>query len=213
MSALRREVQRLLDQPIGTQKFLQFVGGAAGDTLSAGPNLAGQQLGSFQVKTLLGRGGMGEVYLAHDTKLGRDVAIKVLPRAFTEDAGRLTNFEREARVVASFNHPNIAAIHGVVETNGVRGLVLELVDGDTLGERLADDGSDQRNLTPKTPGDLDADWISRAPAWSRTGHEIYFMSSRPSTGLDTEVFVMNADATAVTRVTSSIGVDGSPRVR
>ncbi|HWK11873.1 MAG TPA: protein kinase, partial [Vicinamibacterales bacterium] len=120
---LRREVQRLLDQPIGTQEFLQFVGGAAGDTLSAGPNLAGQQLGSFQVKTLLGRGGMGEVYLAHDTKLGRDVAIKVLPRAFTEDAGRLTNFEREARVVASLNHPNIAAIHGVEESDGIRGLV------------------------------------------------------------------------------------------
>lgn len=78
---------------------------------------------------------------------------------------------------------------------------------------MNDDGSDQRNLTPKTPGDLDADWISRAPAWSRTGHEIYFMSSRPSTGLDTEVFVMNADGTGVTRLTSSIGVDGSPRVR
>ena len=78
---------------------------------------------------------------------------------------------------------------------------------------MNDDGSDQRNLTPKDAGDIDADWVSRAPSWSRTGHEIYFMSSRPSTGLDTEVFLMNADGTAAMRLTRSIGTDGSPRVR
>ena len=78
---------------------------------------------------------------------------------------------------------------------------------------MNDDGSDQRNLTRKNSGDLDSDWVSRAPSWSRTGHEIYFMSSRPGTGLDTEIFVMAADGAGPTRLTSSIGVDGSPRVR
>ena len=77
----------------------------------------------------------------------------------------------------------------------------------------SDDGSGQLNLTPKSAGDSDADWISRAPSWSTTGRQIYFMSSRPSTGLDTEVFIMNADGTGTTRLTNSIGMDGSPRVR
>jgi Tol biopolymer transport system component len=75
------------------------------------------------------------------------------------------------------------------------------------------DGSGQRNLTPKDAGDIAADWVSRAPSWSRNGRQIYFMSSRPSTGLDTELFVINADGTGTTRLTSTIGVDGSPRVR
>jgi Tol biopolymer transport system component len=75
------------------------------------------------------------------------------------------------------------------------------------------DGSDQRNLTPKNPADLDGDWISRAPSWSTTGRQIYFMSSRPSTGLDTEIFIMNSDGTGATRITHSIGMDGSPRSR
>jgi Tol biopolymer transport system component len=75
------------------------------------------------------------------------------------------------------------------------------------------DGSDQRNLTPKDPGDLDGDWISRAPSWSTNGRHIYFMSSRPSTGLDMEIFVMNLDGIGPTRLTHSIGMDGSPRAR
>jgi Tol biopolymer transport system component len=75
------------------------------------------------------------------------------------------------------------------------------------------DGSDQRNLTPKDPGDLDSDWISRAPSWSTNGRQIYFMSSRPSTGLDTEIFVMDLDGTSATRITNAIGMDGSPRSR
>ena len=75
------------------------------------------------------------------------------------------------------------------------------------------DGSDQRNLTPKDPGDVDSDWISRAPSWSTNGRQIYFMSSRPDTGLDTEIFVMNLDGTGATRITDSIGMDGSPRPR
>jgi Tol biopolymer transport system component len=75
------------------------------------------------------------------------------------------------------------------------------------------DGTGQTNLTPKDPGDADSDWVSRAPCWSRTGHQIYFMSSRPSTGLDTEIFVIDPDGSGTTRLTNSIGVDGSPRVR
>ena len=75
------------------------------------------------------------------------------------------------------------------------------------------DGSDQRNLTPKDPGDLDSDWISRAPSWSTNGRQIYFMSSRPSTGLDTEIFIMDLDGTGATRITTAIGMDGSPRAR
>lgn len=75
------------------------------------------------------------------------------------------------------------------------------------------DGSNPRNLTPKDPGDADADWVSRAPSWSMNGQQIYFMSSRPATGLDAEIFVMNTDGTGVTRLTNSIGVDGSPRGR
>ncbi len=75
------------------------------------------------------------------------------------------------------------------------------------------DGTDQVNLTPKDPGDSDSDWISRAPSWSTTGRQIYFMSSRPTTGLDTEIFVMNTDGTGATRLTNSIGMDGSPRSR
>lgn len=75
------------------------------------------------------------------------------------------------------------------------------------------DGSGPRNVTPKAAGDLDADWVSRAPAWSSTGRHIYFMSSRPSTGLDTELFIVNADGSSPTRITNTIGVDGSPRAR
>ena len=82
---------------------------------------------------------MGEVYRARDTKLGRDVAIKILPRAFTSDPDRLARFEREARMLAALNHPNIGAIYGLEEADGIRFLVLELVEGETLADRLADD--------------------------------------------------------------------------
>ena len=80
---------------------------------------------------------MGEVYRARDTRLGRDVAIKVLPDAFTSDPDRLARFEREARTLAALNHPHIAAIYGVEEATGVRALVLELVEGETLANRIA----------------------------------------------------------------------------
>ena len=79
---------------------------------------------------------MGEVYRARDTKLDRDVALKVLPQAFTDDPDRLARFEREAKVLASLNHPNIAAIHGLEESDGNKALVLELVEGPTLADRI-----------------------------------------------------------------------------
>ena len=91
----------------------------------------------YEIGSPLGFGGMGEVYRARDTKLGRDVAIKILPRAFTSDPERLARFEREARMLAALNHPNIGAIYGLEDADGVRALVLELVDGETLADRIA----------------------------------------------------------------------------
>jgi serine/threonine protein kinase len=84
---------------------------------------------------------MGEVYQAHDTKLGRDVAIKVLPEGFAHDAERLARFQREAKMLAALNHPNIATIHGLEQSNGTSYLVMELVSGDTLADRIKRDGS------------------------------------------------------------------------
>src|SRR4051812_29397022 len=94
----------------------------------------GTRIGPYEVISLIGEGGMGEVYRAHDTRLGRDVAIKVLPELFAADADRLARFKREAQVLASLNHPNIAAIHGFEESGGVEALVLELVEGPTLAD-------------------------------------------------------------------------------
>src|ERR1700686_4056762 len=97
---------------------------------------AGTKLGPYEIQSPLGAGGMGEVYRARDLKLGRDVAIKVLPPHLSSDPERLARFEREARVLASLNHLHIGAIYGVEDADGVRGLVLELVEGQTLAERL-----------------------------------------------------------------------------
>jgi serine/threonine-protein kinase len=97
----------------------------------------GSRIGVYDVIAKLGEGGMGEVYRARDTKLNRDVALKVLPVLFTNDPDRLARFKREAQIVASLNHPNIAGIHGQEESNGVQALVLELVEGETLAERIA----------------------------------------------------------------------------
>ena len=91
----------------------------------------------YRILEKIGQGGMGEVYRASDTKLHRDVAIKLLPEVFASDPERMARFSREAQVLASLNHPNIAAIHGLEETDGRRALVMELVDGETLAERLA----------------------------------------------------------------------------
>jgi Tol biopolymer transport system component len=97
----------------------------------------GRQFGTYTIHSLLGAGGMGEVYRARDTRLGRDVALKVLSASFTGDADRMNRFEREALLLASLNHPNIAIIHGLEEAGGIRALVLELIEGPTLAERIA----------------------------------------------------------------------------
>ncbi len=99
--------------------------------------MIGRTIAHYRVTEKLGEGGMGEVYRARDERLNRDVALKVLPEAFAKDAERLARFRREAQLLASLNHPNIAAIYGLEEADGVRALVLELVEGPTLAERLA----------------------------------------------------------------------------
>src|SRR3972149_2173226 len=98
--------------------------------------MIGKMLGHYEITNKIGKGGMGEVYQAKDRKLGRDVAIKVLPEEFAKDAGRVARFQREAKLLAALNHPNIAAIHVLEEFGGIQFLVLELVEGETLAEQL-----------------------------------------------------------------------------
>ncbi len=97
----------------------------------------GTRLGPYEITAQIGVGGMGEVYRATDTNLKRQVAIKVLPDAFAHDPDRLARFEREAKTLASLNHPNIAIIHGLEKADGIRALVMELVEGDDLSQRIA----------------------------------------------------------------------------
>lgn len=99
--------------------------------------VAGHRIGTYEIVSLLGVGGMGQVYRARDTRLGRDVAIKILPPAFTTDPDRLVRFEREARLLASLNHANVAAIYGIEDNGDTRALILELVEGETLADRIA----------------------------------------------------------------------------
>ena len=100
------------------------------------PILPGRRLGPYEILSAIGAGGMGEVYQAHDTKLGREVAIKVLPANFVNDPERLSRFQREARMLAALNHANIATIYGLEQCDGVTCLVMELVSGETLAERV-----------------------------------------------------------------------------
>ncbi|MFN8589802.1 MAG: serine/threonine-protein kinase, partial [Candidatus Eisenbacteria bacterium] len=100
------------------------------------PLTPGTRLGPYEIVAPLGAGGMGEVHRARDTRLGRDVAIKALPAAFAQDPERLARFEREAKLLASLNHPNVAGIHGIEDVDGARYLVLEFVDGETLEAAL-----------------------------------------------------------------------------
>src|SRR5512145_1709549 len=97
----------------------------------------GKRLGPYEISGVIGMGGMGEVYRATDTNLKRQVAIKVLPDAVATDSERLARFQREAEVLASLNHPNIAAIHGLERADGQTALVMELVEGPTLADRIA----------------------------------------------------------------------------
>ena len=137
---LRKDVEALLTHAERAQRFLEApIGEVAAYVLADthGALLPGRQIGSYRILSLLGAGGMGEVYRARDTKLGRDVAVKVVAEAFLSSPERLARLEREAQVLATLNHPHIGAIYGLEEADGIRGLVLELVEGATLAERLA----------------------------------------------------------------------------
>ena len=101
------------------------------------PSMIGKTMGGYKVVEKIGAGGMGEVYRAHDAKLQRDVALKVLPEAFVADPERMARFQREARTLASLNHPHIASLYDLEETDGIPFLVMELVEGEDLSERLA----------------------------------------------------------------------------
>ena len=136
-AGLRREVESLLagqSSPgfMQTPAFGWMAAGLGGD----GAVQEGREFGHYTILSLLGKGGMGEVYRARDRKLGREVAVKLLPATFALDSERLSRFEREARLLASLNHPNIAVIHGLEEFDGTRFLVLELIEGRTLAELL-----------------------------------------------------------------------------
>jgi serine/threonine-protein kinase len=146
--ALRREVEALLAHEDAAAGFLDrpALADAAHEMSVAGDALsAGHRLGNYTILSRLGAGGMGEVYRARDGTLGRDVAIKILPSIFMSNADRLARFEREARVLAALNHPNIATIYGVERVDalagsgqaGIHALVLEVVEGETLADRLS----------------------------------------------------------------------------
>ena len=136
--ALRREVESLLTWDAADASVLDRPPPISMDYTPSHPALAaGMRLGPYDIVAALGAGGMGEVYRARDTKLQRDVAIKVLPESFANDPDRLARFQREAQVLASLNHPNIGGIHGFEESGGVRALVMELVEGEDLSTRIA----------------------------------------------------------------------------
>jgi eukaryotic-like serine/threonine-protein kinase len=136
-SALRREVESLLAQPPAGMIDTPVGALVAGLISPAGALLTGRRIGVFEVQGLLGVGGMGEVYRARDLRLGREVAIKILPRAFKDDPDRLARFEREARTLASLNHPHIGTIYGLEDADDLIALVMELVEGDDLSQSIA----------------------------------------------------------------------------
>ena len=137
--ALRREVEQLLAQESQVDGFMRGSVAivAAGVMSTTGASLTGHRFNALEVGALIGAGGMGEVYRARDTELKRDVALKVLPAALAGDAERLARFRREAVVLASLNHPHIAAIYGLEKSAGVTALVMQLVEGEDLSQRIA----------------------------------------------------------------------------
>ena len=138
---LREQVTGLLEEHLVEEGFAEgpSLASAAALFVESVPSRTGHRIGGYHLQELLGRGGMGEVYRAQDPRLGRDVAIKILPAAFTGDPQRLARFEREARMLAALNHPNICAIYGIEESGPLRYLILEIVEGRTLAEILAQD--------------------------------------------------------------------------
>jgi Tol biopolymer transport system component len=134
--AIRGEVESLLAAHAAAGTFLETPAFRVTADADAPALQPGDHLGRFEVVGVLGRGGMGEVYRARDAELGREVAVKVLPRALAADPQRIARFDRESRILAALNHPQIAAIHSVEQHDGLRLLVLELVEGPTLADRL-----------------------------------------------------------------------------
>src|SRR5688572_5779932 len=135
---LRGEVQSLLAAHERARGFLDRAPmPVLRGMLAAAPLTPGVRLGVFEITGTLGAGGMGEVYRARDTRLGRGVAVKLLPSVFADDPDRRARLERESRLLAALNHPHIAAIHSVEEIDGRLALILELVEGPTLADRLA----------------------------------------------------------------------------
>jgi Tol biopolymer transport system component/tRNA A-37 threonylcarbamoyl transferase component Bud32 len=135
--ALRQEVESLLTSNERAKSFLETPAAAQVQDAFAAVNLEGQRIGSYQIEARIGAGGMGEVYRARDTKLNRHVAIKVLLPAVANDPDRLARFSREAQLLAALNHPHIAQIHGLEDAGDLHALVMELVEGPTLADRIA----------------------------------------------------------------------------
>jgi Tol biopolymer transport system component len=159
--SLRREVESLLAAHGASDGFLESpaVDLDADDVAARSQLEAGDRVGNFEVIGSLGAGGMGEVYRARDAQLGREVAIKLLPRALADDPRRLTRFERESRILAALNHPHIATIHSIEHADGLHALVMELVEGPTLADRLQHGGLDWRDalgLARELAGALEA---------------------------------------------------------
>jgi eukaryotic-like serine/threonine-protein kinase len=170
---------------------------------------AGTKLGPYEILRPLGAGGMGEVYLARDNKLGRDVAVKVLSGAFTQDPQRMARFEREAKVLASLNHPNIASIYGLDDSNNLQALILELVEGPTLAERI------KQGAIPVEDALHIAKQIAEALEYAHE-HGVVHRDLKPA-----NIKLINADvvkvldfglAKAIERDASSIDVSTPPRL-
>jgi len=136
-SSLKLEIERVLfDDPRAFTFLYECAVEVAQPAREPDDMMVGRRIAHYEVRSSLGAGGMGEVYRACDTKLGRDVALKLLPPAVAGNPDRLSRFTREARVLASLNHPHIAAIYGIEDAGTSPVLVLELVEGETLSERL-----------------------------------------------------------------------------
>ena len=125
----------------------------------------GSTLGAYEIVGALGAGGMGEVYRARDTRLKREVAIKVLPDAFANDPDRLARFQREAELLATLNHPNIAAVYGLEHEGDTRAIVMELVGGDTLAERLGRSDQPPPGLRRSAAASSKAEGSSPTATW------------------------------------------------
>jgi Protein kinase domain len=181
---VRRQVELLLSKAEQAGSFLEKT--PLQDitvTLTAAQSLLGRQIGPYQIVSPLGAGGMGEVYRAHDSKLGRDVAIKTLPREFARDPERLARFRREARTLASLNHPNIAAIYGLEESGDVDCLVMELVEGETLAARL------QKGRLPM------AIVLGKSIVYASNRNAAWVLVERPANGIGPETILTSQQYT------------------